>query len=355
MARPPQLIATSGPQVPHERISAYGFAPVTLVPKMSVPCQLRAGLCAAAQGWAEALLSDESRFAAAVLTTRCDQLRRTVETLRTRTRLPIFLMNVPVTRGTDAARRLHRDEQERLDGFLRSLGGAGASELRCITPAGRAVFPQTAAGACGEASLPDLARRFPDRPQAAEAADSVFCGGFRVGLLACLLTEADDAVVRMLRQVGLQIVAHATESPLGDTEKRLTASLQTEKRLTASLQTEKRLTASLQTKAPLLSSGCLLEPPPSIAQRPNAPFFAWLRQMGRAAGLDGWVLLRQPWCDLFHAEVARLKPETGLPWLDLETGACPALAALRTRAEAFAEMLQDCRGGPRLPTEGTRA
>ena len=51
------------------------------------------------------------------------------------------------------------------------------------------------------------------------------------------------------------------------------------------------------------------------------------------------MLLRQPWCDLIRAEEPRLKSATQLPWLVLETGERPALAALRTRAEAFAELL----------------
>ncbi len=296
MATPQQVIATTGPQVPHDRIRAHGFAPVTLPPLASAQGSPSAGVCAAAHGWAEALLSDESRFAAAVLTTRCDQLRRTFETLRARTRLPLFLLNVPATHGTETALRLYDDELKRLDRFLSRLG-----EPRCETHSGRAVSPQTAADAFGAASLPGKAQRFAS--SATETADSVF----RVGLLACCLTEADDAVLQMLRQVGLQIAVHATEGTV-DT--------------------------------------------PTIAQRPNAPFFEWLRQTSRAAGLQGWVHVRQPWCDLYHAEVPRMKSATALPWLDLETGARPAFATLRTRAEAFAESLQACRAAARVPAEG---
>lgn len=307
MATPLQVIATTGPQVPHDRIRAHGYTPVTLPPLASAQGSPSAGVCAAAHGWAEALLSDESRFAAAVLTTRCDQLRQTFETLRARTSLPLFLLNVPATHGTETARRLYEDELKRLDRFLSRLG-----ELRCETHSSRAFSPQSAADACrstaltagGEASLSDRALRL--MPDAAEAAASPIIRVFRVGLLACCLTEADDAVLRMLPQVGLQIAVHAAEGTV-DT--------------------------------------------PTIAQRPNAPFFAWLRQTSRAAGLEGWIHVRQPWCDLYHAEVPRMKSATALPWLDLETGARPAFATLRTRAEAFAETLHACRAAARVPAE----
>jgi hypothetical protein len=323
MATTQQVIATTGPQVPHDRIRAHGYAPLTLPPLATALGSPTAGVCAAAHGWAEALLSDESRFAAAVLSTRCDQIRRTFETLRARTRLPLFLLNVPATHGTETARRLYAEELNRLDRFLSrlgegpqgesltGLGGTGSASAtstfgRCSAFGG---FPQTAAGACRSASLAangeasPLDRALRHAPDAAETVERAF----RVGLLACCLTEADDAVLRMLPQVGLQIAVHATEGTV-DT--------------------------------------------PTIAQRPNAPFFEWLRKTSRAAGLEGWVHVRQPWCDLYHAEVPRMKSATALPWLDLETGARPAFASLCMRAEAFAETLQACRAAARVPAEG---
>jgi hypothetical protein len=124
----------------------------------------------------------------------------------------------------------------------------------------------------------------------------------------------------MLQQVGLHVVLNATESPLWETH------------------------------AP--ADGCKLEVRPLIVQRPNTPFFEWLRRNSQTFRLQGWVLLRQTWCDLFHAEVVRLKSETSLPWLDLETGAYPALEALHTRAEAFAERLHACRKEACVSEEG---
>ena len=275
------MIAVSGAQVPHGLIRAHGFIPVALTPAAAARRSPTAGVCAVAHGWAEALLSEESRFAAAVLTTRCDQMRRTADALRGRTRLPVFLLNTPVTHGTEAALRLEREELDRLGGFLKRLE-------------------------CGPAAIPDKE----SWPRAGVSSDAPAEGLHRVGLLGCCLTETDHIALQLLRQVGLEVAVSATECSPGRR--------------------------------------------PPIAQRPNAPFYDWLRQQGRASRLEGWVLIRQTWCDLYHAEVPRLKSETALPWLDLEIGACPAFEAVRTRAEAFVETLRASRAAARLKTEGGR-
>lgn len=332
MKEPSQSIAVTGPLIPDDRIRARGFVPVSLTPSVSARHPPTAGVCAVAHGWAEALVAGEARFAAAVLTTRCDQLRRAAEALRGRTRLPVFVMNIPATCGTEAARRQYHDELERLEGFLSRLEGGAA-----------AVEPGLARGDAGGLSVS------PGRgAQAAAGGESAAQGRHRVGLLGCCLTEADVDMVEMLRQLGLQIAFNATESPLDEVEKRLTAPLRT---VGGSVNED--------APAPVMAVDCVCSVPvraisldsfdlcPAIAQRPNARFFEWLRQVGQSAQLEGWVLLRQPWCDLFHAELPRLKSETALPWLDLETGACPAVESLRTRAEAFAEALESRRAAAR--------
>lgn len=271
MTDKPHQIAVTGPGIPVDALRGRGFEPVALTPAASASRPLTAGVCAVARGWCEAVAAAEPRLAAAVLSTRCDQLRRAAEALREQVRLPVFVLNVPATHGTAAARRLLEDEARRLDGFLGRLPGAAGAPL-----------PSHCEAAAREAPAGEPAK-------------------FRVGLLGCCLTEADEAALALARAAGLGVAADATERP-GDAR-------------------------------------------PTIAQRPNAPFFSWLRGLGRERRLDGWLLLRQPWCDLYYAELPRLKSETGLPWLDLETGAQPAHEALRTRVEAFAERLAAEPGG----------
>jgi hypothetical protein len=311
MTRLRPSIAVTGPRIPAELIRAHGFEPVTVTPLTALRQRPQtAGVCAVAHGWVEALTTAGPRLAAAVLTTRCDQLRRAAETARERIRLPVFVMNIPVTHGTEAACHLYREEAVRLDGFLSRLAGEARAE------------PAPARGDTGGVPA-DQGLYAP----AAQAAERALQGGHRVGLLGCCLTEADYAVVQMLGQLGLQLVANATESPL------------------AVGTPPRRRPRTARGAVPTAAASGPFVARPAIAQRPNAPFFAWLRQFGLTHRIEGWVLLRQPWCDLYHAEVPRLKSETELPWLDLETGAQPAFEALRTRAEAFAERLGTLRGG----------
>ena len=262
------VVAVAGPMVPAEVIRAHGFEPVALMPLAAAGVSVSAGVCAAARGWCAAVAEAETRLAAAVLTTRCDQFRREAEALRGRVRLPVFVMNVPATHGTVVAQRLYREETQRLDDFLGKV------------PHDVAAVSETAWRVATVNAKP---------------------GRHRVGLLGCCLGEADTGVLAILGNAGLEIILDALEPPF--------------------------------------------ETRPLIRQRPNAPFFDWLRTVGTAHSLDGWVLLRQTWCDVFRAEEPRLKQATELPWLVVETGARPALETIRTRAEAFAEQLDARRGG----------
>ena len=90
----PRLIATSGPGRADARIQARGFEPVPLAPPPGA--DVRQGVCAAAQGIAEALASPAAaRFAGAVLATRCDQLRRAIDRAALAFVTPWILLNLP--------------------------------------------------------------------------------------------------------------------------------------------------------------------------------------------------------------------------------------------------------------------
>jgi benzoyl-CoA reductase/2-hydroxyglutaryl-CoA dehydratase subunit BcrC/BadD/HgdB len=84
---------------------------------------------------------------------------------------------------------------------------------------------------------------------------------------------------------------------------------------------------------------------PDARQRPNSPFYRWLRERLDERGARGIVLYRHPWCDLWHAELARLRDWSRLPVLDLEAssdgrndGRIDARA--RGRIDALIEMLR---------------
>ena len=81
---------------------------------------------------------------------------------------------------------------------------------------------------------------------------------------------------------------------------------------------------------------------PDVFRRPNDRLYDWLRQRIAERGVRGVIVRRHVWCDLWHAELPRLRQETSLPLLDLDTAANDrgALAAAAGRVEAFLEMLR---------------
>ncbi len=261
----PLLVATSGQRVPDSLIRKFGFEPIPLAPTPQAP--ETQGVCAVAKGLAQALCNTAPPYTAAVMTTRCDQLRRSLECVASSITTPFILLNLPATQNTPASEKQDRDEHARLEQFLSALSGHTSPNSNPLPSFTTTSFSRT-------------------NPNAR----------FKLGLLACTTTSSDKVILHMLDSLGMVI--------------------------------------SLDLSGQAMPEGC-----PTIERRPNVNFFTWLTAESARAQLDGWVLLVQPWCDLYRAEIDRLKAEVPLPWLILETGPEPALASLRMRAEAFLEMI----------------
>ena len=57
---------------------------------------------------------------------------------------------------------------------------------------------------------------------------------------------------------------------------------------------------------------------PDPARRPNSRFYAWLRDALRNRGARGILVRRYPWCDIWHAEVERIRSRAGVPVVDID-------------------------------------
>ncbi len=60
---------------------------------------------------------------------------------------------------------------------------------------------------------------------------------------------------------------------------------------------------------------------PDVFRRPNDRLYDWLRQRIAERGVRGLIVRRHVWCDLWHAELPRLRQEMSLPLLDLDIAA----------------------------------
>jgi benzoyl-CoA reductase/2-hydroxyglutaryl-CoA dehydratase subunit BcrC/BadD/HgdB len=81
---------------------------------------------------------------------------------------------------------------------------------------------------------------------------------------------------------------------------------------------------------------------PDVFRRPNNSMHHWLRRRFAERRVRGILVRRWLWCDLWHAELPRLRAESGLPVLEWDVcgddGAAKAAAV--NRLEAFLEMLR---------------
>jgi benzoyl-CoA reductase/2-hydroxyglutaryl-CoA dehydratase subunit BcrC/BadD/HgdB len=78
---------------------------------------------------------------------------------------------------------------------------------------------------------------------------------------------------------------------------------------------------------------------PDVFRRPNERLYEWLATELSARRVQGILLLRCVWCDLWHAEAARLKERLNLPVLELEpSGMAAETPRTQVRVQALLEL-----------------
>jgi benzoyl-CoA reductase/2-hydroxyglutaryl-CoA dehydratase subunit BcrC/BadD/HgdB len=293
-------VASTSPFIPLEWIAAHGLRPSTLPlrPASHVSVADSRGVCPYAGAWIDATLA-EPDAAAVVLTTICDQMRYAAAILEQNGRRPVFLFNVPSTWQTATARRLYRDELERLGRFLVRLGGRSPTSDDLL----RAMREYDGARQ-GSRHAPAPTTAVP------------------LALVGGPLLD-DDPIFDLIAQAGGRVVLDATEGG----ERTLPAPLDDDHAAQDPLD---ELTRQY------------FDTIPDVFRRPNDPLFAWLGQRLAARSVRGILVRRYLWCDLWHAEVQRLREWSPVPVLELDVGRDDESTRNRTqgRLEAFLEMLR---------------
>ena len=287
----------ASPFVPREWIAAHGLRPRLVAAKAlasgAPPQPSVMGAC----HFAETFLQRAASAEASVFVTGCDQMRRAADQVAPRDR--VFLMNVPATWQTPAARQLYRAEIERLGAFLVGLGGVSPSPEALAAEMRRSVRERktvpgnrTSADADGKVSLAlvgeSLLPSHFDLPRLIEAR------GGRVALDATSDGERGQPVFPDAARIDDDPFAAMVDGYFdGVTD---------------------------------------------IFQRPNTRLYDWLRPRIRERGIRGIVLWHYSWCDLWRAEANRLREEFRLPVLHLDAGDS-LTPSMKTRVEAFLEIL----------------
>jgi benzoyl-CoA reductase/2-hydroxyglutaryl-CoA dehydratase subunit BcrC/BadD/HgdB len=327
---PTKTIVYTCPYVPAEWIAAHRLRPRRLIPlPVESVCAIPRleGLCPYARAFANEAITDGERDGI-IVTTLCDQMRRVFELLTRRTDTPAFLLNVPSTCQTVAARRLYLEELKRLGRFLVRLGGRepGKRELARTMldhesarqrALGCAPHTDVSRACCPRSEGGTLSTRAPHTLSPAAAG-----AGIPIAVVGGPLLQRDRVLFDIVEQCGGCLVLDGTE--------------------TGQRGWCRPFDHRYVQDDPLLELAQAYFEIPDASRRPNSGLYQWLKEKLAETGARGIVYHHYLWCDAWRAELARLKEWTPLPVLGLDSdGYGPtSLARLQSRVRAFLEMLQ---------------
>jgi benzoyl-CoA reductase/2-hydroxyglutaryl-CoA dehydratase subunit BcrC/BadD/HgdB len=316
------------PFIPAEWVRAHGIRPSRIMPG-PIPGSTgsRSGVCPYAWAFLQAALTDES--ADAVLsTTRCDQMRRLAEIAARDADVPVFLMNVPATWQTAAARALYRAEIERLGRFLVRLGGSRPSDTDLANVIGeyearREALRSARAGLAPAAFWQALADLACDgecdlRPAEAPAPE----GGVRLALVGGPMMRHERQLFDLIERAGGRVVLDATVSgELG---------------LPAPIDDALLAADPLEALVDAYFGGLA-----DASRRPNDALYRRLAECIVERGVQGIIFRHYTWCDTWHAEAQRMKEWATVPLVVTVAAAEEQLDRhAASRIEAFIEMLR---------------
>jgi benzoyl-CoA reductase/2-hydroxyglutaryl-CoA dehydratase subunit BcrC/BadD/HgdB len=345
-------VAYCHPFVPPEWIAAHGLRPCWL------PCRagdepaawVRRGVCPVAAARLDDFAA-ELPADAVVLTTTCDQIRYAAALLQHLGRLPVFLMHVPRTWQTAAARAFYREELGRLGRFLVGCGGtapdddalsrtmlqydqARASLRRRSEEMPAGAFAEAVAAvrgdlvlaappACGLQQCRDVGQvaNLPETWQIGNLPHMGSC--LPLALVGGPMSQGDYEMLTAVEEAGGRFVLDATEAG--------------ERTLPAPLDAD-RLKAEPREELARVYFDCI----PDVFQRPNDRLYAWLRQEVAGRRVRGILARRYVWCDHWHGEMPRLREQLSVPVLEWDGAGNDPRSRANTvgRMEAFLEMLR---------------
>jgi benzoyl-CoA reductase/2-hydroxyglutaryl-CoA dehydratase subunit BcrC/BadD/HgdB len=351
------LITYTSPFIPVEWIAAHRLQPFWLQPRAGSNRSALAvtrGICPFAGAVLDAAEVGIGA-AALVLTTICDQMRYAAALAESGGHLPIFLMNVPSTWQTDESRQLYLEELRRLGRFLEKHSGrppSGDELARVMLAYDRARFELQSTRAefsakqfaramarlrgplhdfccVGSGAMPTLVVGMLEKPEKPQHAHDkrghgtqTRSSGIPLAVLGGPLLEADDEFYDVLETAGGRVVLDATEGG--------------ERTMPKRFDPRKVAADPLQELADVYFDSL-----PDAFRRPNHRLYEWLGVELAARQVRGLVFRRYVWCDLWHAELKRLKDWSPVPVLELDVGDddLSARSRMTGRLEAFLEML----------------
>lgn len=314
---PPRVLYAS-PFIPPEFIAAHGLKPHRFTESASTDCHQ--GRCGTAAGFDAALAGGDL----AILATSCDQMRRSGEDAT----VPLFRFALSATWDNANALRGYRSELERLSRFLVRHGGSAPDRAtlakhlldhdtrRARLRAGCAALPGRAAA---EAIATWAETGVVPNTDPVPEADG---GRVPIALLGGPIPRHEFALYDLIESCGARVALDGSEGG--------------ERGLAAPIDRRNATDDPLDELANAYFLGI-----PDAFRRPDSLLYTWLDRMIPERGLRAVVVRLDPWCDLWRAQVPRLKDWGRLPVLAIESGEPVGNAPrLATRLGALAEMLR---------------
>ncbi|MHC4459807.1 MAG: 2-hydroxyacyl-CoA dehydratase [Planctomycetota bacterium] len=321
------------PYVPAEWIAAHGLRPSRVIPAARAttgPLSRREGLCPYARRFVNEAITN-SQASGVVVTTVCDQMRRAFDIIR-KGNTSAFLMNVPNTWQHPSVRQLYLDELGRLGQFLIRLGGKSPAngdlaEIMLEYYADRGFILTAKDYLTSRQYSEAIAKFYRDGksgiPQNITDRKKPPTDGVPLAMLGGPLLIEDFDIFDVVESCGGRIELDATETG----ERGMCAQF--------------NLTRLRQ--APLIElADAYFGNIPDASRRPNTQLYDWLKRELVCRHVRGIILRRYIFCDIWHAELHRLKQWTDLPILDIDVGGDDQALPARTiqRIHSFLEILQ---------------
>ncbi len=326
-----KTVVYSCPYIPAEWIAAHRLRPSRILCNSNGtngPFASCEGVCPYVRCFINTI--GHTNAEALILTTVCDQMRRAYDIVTRNFDLPAILINVPSTCKNSASLKLYQDELKRLSLFLCRIGGKKPTEKAL---AETMIKYDTSRNALKAARINLKPRQYSQAiakfhsngnfdskadPDTVETKQS----GIQLALLGGPMLKEDFQLFDTIEAAGGKIVLDATETG--------------ERSICPSFNQKQIETDPFNELAKTYFNGIA-----DVSRRPNDMLYDWLKYRLKKRNIKGIIFKRFQWCDLWHAELHRLRETLEIPILDIGSTSNPK--ALQTRNEnrinAFMEML----------------
>ncbi len=287
------------------------------------------GVCPFVQSFVNEALTNQ-QACGVIMTTVCDQMRRGFDIV-CRGNTPAFLMNVPNTWQHPDVQKLYLEELNRLGRFLTGLGGKtplneDLAEIMLEYDSARRFILAEKGHLSSRQYSEAIAEFNQDGKSDIEkhtTGKEILTDGIPLAIIGGPLLREDLCLFDIIEDCGGLIVLDATETG--------------ERGMCAQFD-RRRLH-----EAPLMELvNAYFGSIPDASRRPNNQLYDWFERELASRKVRGIIFRRYVWCDIWHAELYRLKQWTDLPVLDIDvSGRGEALSArIIQRIQAFVEMLR---------------